>query len=142
MENIIEELVHKLLPIPNAANPHILGPFLYHMYAYEYLLTDEEETQWTSHQFMRKLQTTDSDPEIGHEGSKEEDMADFSNEKRTLTKKRKLMLENRSARTKSATKLVGGGTSTFTEEDNPVDAIIRDLEGVRSRMTEYKLQMR
>ena len=91
---------------------------------------------------MRKLQTTNSDPEIGHEGSKEEDMADFSNEKRTLTKKRKLMLENRPARTMSATKLVGGGTSTFTEEDNPVDAIIRDLEGVRFRMTEYKLQMR
>ena len=78
----------------------------------------------------------------GHEESKEEDMAEFSNEERTVTRKRKLTLENRPTRTRSATKSVGGGPSTFTEEDNPVDAIIRDLEGVRSRMTEYKLQMR
>ena len=69
-------------------------------------------------------------------------MAEFSNEERTVTRKRKLTLENRPTRTRSATKSVGGGPSTFTEEDNPVDAIIRDLEGVRSRMTEYKLQVR
>ena len=40
---------------------------------------------------MRELQTTDSDPEMGQEGSKEEDVAEFSNEERTVTKKRKLM---------------------------------------------------
>jgi hypothetical protein len=44
-------------------------------------------------------------------------------------------------RTKSATKPRGGGTSTFTLEDSPVDSIIRDLEGVRSRIAEYELQM-
>ena len=91
---------------------------------------------------MRELQTTDSEPEMGHESSKEEDMVEFSNEERTVTKKRKIMLENRPTRTMSATKPVGGGTSTFTLEDNPVDAIIRDLEGIRYRMTEYKLQIR
>ena len=65
----------------------------------------------------------------------------FSNEERTVTKKRKVMLKDRPTRTRSATKPVGGGASIFTEEDNPVDAIIRDLEGIRSRMMEYKLQM-
>ena len=79
---------------------------------------------------------------MGHESSKKEDMAEFSNDERTVTKKRKLMLGNRPTRTKSAIQSVRGGTSIFTEEDNPVDAIIRDLEGVRSRMTEYKLQVR
>ena len=79
---------------------------------------------------------------MGHESSKEEDMVEFSNEERTVTKKRKIMLENRPTRTMSATKPVGGGTSTFILEDNPVDAIIRDLERIRYRMTEYKLQIR
>ena len=79
---------------------------------------------------------------MGHEGLKEEDMVEFSNEERTVTMKRKLMLEIRPTRTRSATKPVGGGTSTFTLEDNPVNAIIRDLEGVRSRMEECELQMR
>ena len=69
-------------------------------------------------------------------------MVEFSNEERTVTKKWILMLENRPTRTRSATKPVKGGTSTFTLEDNPVDVIIRDLEGVRSRMAEFELQMR
>jgi hypothetical protein len=51
------------------------------------------------------------------------------------------MLENRATRTRSATKPVGGGTFTFPLEDNPVDSIIRDLEGVRSRIAEYELQI-
>ena len=140
--SIIGELVHKLATNTKRGLPSYIGPFLYHLYAHGNLLTDEEETQWTSHQFMRELQTTDSEPEMGHEGSKEEDMAEFSNEERTVTRKRKLTLENRPTRTRSATKPIGGGPSTFTEEDNPVDAIIRDLEGVRLRMTEYKLQVR
>jgi hypothetical protein len=93
-------------------------------------------------QFMRELQTTDSEPEMGHEGSKEEDVVKLSNKERPATKKRKLMLGNRATRTKSATKPVGGGTSTFTLEDNLVDVIIRDLEGVQSRIAEYELQMR
>ena len=69
-------------------------------------------------------------------------MVEFSNEERTVIKKRKFILGNRQPRTMFSTKPVGGGTSTFTEEDNLVDAIIRDLEGLRSRMTEYKLQIR
>ena len=68
---------------------------------------------------------------MGHEGSEEENMLELSNKERPVTKERKLMLENRA---KSATMSVGGGTSTFTLEDNPVNVIIRDLEGVRSRM--------
>jgi hypothetical protein len=52
------------------------------------------------------------------------------------------MLGNRATRIRSATKPVGGGTSTFILEDNPVDTIIRDLEGVRSWMAEYEVQMR
>ena len=44
---------------------------------------------------MRELKTTDSELEMGHEGSKDEDMAGFSNEERTVTKKRKLMFGNR-----------------------------------------------
>ena len=91
---------------------------------------------------MLELQTTDSELEMGREDSKENDMMEFSNEKRIVIKKQKLLLENRSTRTKSATKPVGGGTSTFTLEDNPVDVIIRDLEGVRFWMTEYKLRIR
>jgi hypothetical protein len=79
---------------------------------------------------------------MGYKGLKEEDVVELSNEERPATKKRKLMLENRATRTKSTTKPVGGGTSIFTLEDNPVDAIIRDLEGVRSRIAKYELQMR
>ena len=73
--------------------------------------------------------------------SKEEDVVELSNEERPVFKKHKLMLKNRATRTRSATKPVGGGTSTFTLEDNPVDSIIRDLEGVQSRIAEYVLQM-
>jgi hypothetical protein len=141
-ESIIGELVHKLATNTKRGQPSYIGSFLFHLYAHGNLLTDEEETQWTSHQFMRELQTTDSEPEMGHEGSKEEDVVGLSNEERSATKKRKLMLGNRETRTRSATKPLGGGTSTFTLEDNPVDAIIRDLEGVRSRIAEYELQMR
>ena len=77
---------------------------------------------------MRKLQTTNSAPEMGHEGSKKEDVVEFSNEERPVTKKRKLMLGIHATRTRSATKPVGGETFTFPFEDNPVDFIIRDLE--------------
>ena len=90
---------------------------------------------------MRELQTIDSELEMGQDYSKEEDVADFNNEERSMSKKRKLMLRNLATRTMSATKPGGGGTSTFTLEDNPVDSIIRDLEGVRSRIAEYELQM-
>ena len=47
-------------------------------------------------------------------------------------------------------KLIGGilrcglglpPTSTFPLEDNPVDSIIRDLEGVRYRIAEYDPQI-
>ena len=58
---------------------------------------------------------------MSHEGSTKENMVEFSNEERTVTKERKLILANRPTRTKSATKRVGGGTSTFILEDNPVD---------------------
>jgi hypothetical protein len=90
---------------------------------------------------MREFQTTDSEPEMGHEYSKEEDVVEFKNEERPVSKKRKLILGNLATRTRSTTKPGGGGTSTFTLEDNPVDFIIRDLEGVRSRIAEYELQM-
>ena len=79
--------------------------------------------------------------EIGHECSKEEDVVKLSNEERPVSEKLKLMWENRATRTRSATKPVGGGTSTFNLENNPVDSIIRDLEGIRSRIAEYELQM-
>jgi hypothetical protein len=77
---------------------------------------------------------------MGHEGPKEEDVVKLSSGERPVTKKRKIILENRATRTKSATKPVGDGTSTL--EDNPVDVIICDLKGVRSRIAEYELQMR
>ena len=140
--SIIGELVHKLATNTKLGQPSYIGHFLFHLYGHENLLTDEEETQWTLHQYMRKLQTTDSQPEMGYEGLKEEDLVEFSNEERTVTKKRKLMLENQPTRTRSATKSVGGGTSTVTLQDNPVDTFIRDLEGVGSRMAEYELQMK
>jgi len=135
-KNIIGKLVYKLATNTKRVQPSHIGHFLFHLHVHGNLLTDEEETQWTSHQFMRELQTTDSEPEMGHEGSKEEDVVELSNEEWPATKKWKLILENRAMRTRSATKPVGGGTSTFTLEDNPVDAIIRDLEGVRSRIEE------
>ena len=78
---------------------------------------------------------------MGHECSKEEDVVKLSNEERPVSEKLKLMWENRATRTRSATKPVGGGTSTFNLENNPVDSIICDLEGIRSRIAEYELQM-
>jgi hypothetical protein len=66
---------------------------------------------------------------------------EFSNKERPVSKKRKLILENLATWTMSATKPRGGRTSTFTLEDNPVDSIIRDLEGVRFRIAGYELQM-
>jgi hypothetical protein len=140
--SIIGELVHKLATNTKRGHPSYIGHFLFHLYTRGNLFTDKDETQWTSHRFLRELQTTDSQPEMGYEGSKEEDVMELSNEEQTATKKRKLMLGNRATRTKSATKPVRGGTSTFTLEDNPVDVIIRDLDGVRSRIAEYELQMR
>jgi hypothetical protein len=79
---------------------------------------------------------------MGQDDSKEEDVVELSNEERPVLKKRKLIGGNRGTRTRSATKAGGGGTSTFTLEDNPVDSIIRDLKGVRSRIAEYELHMR
>jgi hypothetical protein len=58
-----------------------------------------------------------------------------------VSKKRKLIGKNLATRTKSVTKPGGGGTSIFILEDNLVDSIICDLEGVRSRITEYKPHM-
>jgi hypothetical protein len=84
----------------------------------------------------------DSELEISQEYSKEEDVAEFSNKKWPVSKKKKPMLGNLVTRNRSATKSGGGGTSTFTLEDNPVDSIIRDLEGVRSQIAEYEQQMR
>jgi hypothetical protein len=101
--SIIEELVHKLATNTKRGQPSYIGYFLFHLYAHGNLLTNEEEIQWISHQFMRELQTTDSEPEMGHEGSKEEDVMKLSNEERPATKKRKLMLGNRATRTRSAT---------------------------------------
>jgi hypothetical protein len=80
--SIIGELVHKLATNTKRGQPSYIGFFLFHLYAHENLLTDEEETQWTSHQFMRELQTTDSEPEMGHEGSKEKIVVELSNEER------------------------------------------------------------
>ena len=73
---------------------------------------------------MRELQTTNSEP--GHKYSKEDDVVKLSNEERHVSKKRKLMLENRATPTCSATKPVGGRFSTFILEDNTVNSIIRD----------------
>ena len=79
--------------------------------------------------------------ELGMEDSKEEDLVELSNDERPVSKKSKLIWGNRMTRTRYATKVGGGGTSTFTLEDNPVDSVIRDLEGVWSRIAEYELQM-
>ena len=93
-ETIIGELVHKLAANTKHGQPSYIGSFLFHLYAHGNLLTDGEKIQWTLHQFMRELQTTDSEPELGHEGSKEEDVVELSNEERPTTKKRTLMLRN------------------------------------------------
>ena len=106
--SIIRELVHKLATNTKRDQSSYIGPFLFHLYAHENLFTDEEETQRTSYQFMQELQTTDSEPEMGHYGSKEEDVVELSNEEWSVTKKRKLMLGNCATRTRSATKPVGG----------------------------------
>ena len=91
---IIGELMHKLATNTKRDQPSYIEHFLFYIYAHGNLFTDEEETQWTSHQFMRKLQTTDPESEMGHEGSKKEDVVKLSNEERYATKKRKLMLGN------------------------------------------------
>ena len=51
--SIIGELVHKLATNTKRDHPSYIGHFLYHLYAHGNLFTDEEETMWTSHQFMR-----------------------------------------------------------------------------------------
>jgi hypothetical protein len=51
--SIIGELVHKLATNTKRGQPSYIGPFLFQLYAHENLLTNEEVTQWTSHQFMR-----------------------------------------------------------------------------------------
>jgi hypothetical protein len=63
--SIIGELVHRLATNTKRGQPSYIGIFLFHLYVHENLLTDEEETQWTGHQIMRELQTTDSEPEMG-----------------------------------------------------------------------------
>ena len=92
--SIIGELVHRLATNTKREQSSYIGHFFFHLYAHENLLTDEEEIQWTGHQIIRELQTTDSEPEMGQEYSKGEDAADFSNEERPVSKKRKSMLEN------------------------------------------------
>ena len=139
--SIIGELVHRLATNTKRRQPSYIGHFLFHLYTHKNLLTDEEKIQWTGRQIMRELQTTDSEPEMGQEYSKEEDAADFSNEERPMSKKQKMMLGNLATRTRSVAKPGGGGTSTFTLEDNLLDSIIRDLKGVRFRIAEYELQM-
>jgi hypothetical protein len=139
--NIIGELVHWLAANTERGQPSYIGHFFFHVYAHGNILTDKEEIPWTGHQIMRELQTTDSQPEMGQKYSKEENVAEFSSEKRPVSKKRKLMMENLATRTRSATKPGGGRTFTFTLEDNPMDSIICDLEGVRSRIAEFELQM-
>ena len=66
-------------------------------------------------------------------------MVELSNEERPVSKKRKLEGGNLATRIRSATKAKGERTSPFTLGDNPVDSIIRDLEGVRSRIAEFEL---
>ena len=55
---IIGELVHKLATNTKRDQTSYIGLFLYYLYAHGNLLIDEEETQWTSHQFIRELQIT------------------------------------------------------------------------------------
>ena len=105
------------------------------------MLTDEKETQWTGHQIMIELQTMNSEPIMGQEDSKEENVVELSNEEQPVFKRGKLIKGNPAMRIMSATKARGRGTSTFTLEDNPMDSIIRDLMGMRSRIAEYELQM-
>ena len=62
--SIIGKLVHKLATNTKRGQPSYIGPFVFDLYAHENLLTDKEETQWTSHQ-------SHSEPEMDHEGSKE-----------------------------------------------------------------------
>ena len=76
--SIIGELVHRLATNTKRGQPSYIGLFLFHLYAHENLLTDEDETQWIGHQIMRELQTSDSEPEMDHEYSKEEDAVDLA----------------------------------------------------------------
>lgn len=63
---------------------------------------------------MRELQTTNLEPMMGHEDSKEEGVVDLNHDERPVSKKKKLIGGNVATRTRSATKADGGGTSTFT----------------------------
>jgi hypothetical protein len=47
--SIIGELVHKLATNTKRGQPSYIGPFLFYLYAHGNLLTNEEETQWTSY---------------------------------------------------------------------------------------------
>ena len=76
----------------------------------------------------------DSEQEISQEDSKEEDAVELSDEEWPVYKRRKVIKKNPTIRTKFAVKAAGGRTSTFILEDNLLDSIIYDLEGVRSRI--------
>ena len=69
--SIIRELVHRLAANTKRGQPSYIGHFLFHLYVYGNMLTDEEATQWTWQQIMRMLQTTDSVLKIGQEFLKE-----------------------------------------------------------------------
>lgn len=139
--SIIGEVVHKLATATKRGQPSYIGPFLYHLYEHGNLLTEEETVQWAGHQIMRELQTTDSEPDLGPDESKEEEVIEVSTEEQPAAKKRKTTEGTPATRTRSATRVVEAGTDSQPRGEVSLDAIIRDLEGVRDRWRANEVQL-
>ena len=67
--------------------PSYISHFLFYLYKHGNLFIDKDETQQKGHQIMRELQTTDSEPKMGQEYFKEEEVVKFSNDERSIIKK-------------------------------------------------------
>jgi hypothetical protein len=137
--HLVGDQVHKLASITKRGLPTYIGPFLFHLYDQQNLLTVEEETQWTSHQILRELQTADSESEDGQEDSKEEEAVEISDEELPISRKRKLMEETPPVRTRAAARAAAGEASTARA--HPLDSIIQGLIEVRNLNPNQELQL-
>ena len=138
---ILRDLVQRLVLAARRGQPTYVGPFLFHLYHHGSTLTREEEALWEAHQFMVELQTTDSEPDEPQEDAK---TVTVSDEERTVRKRRRSSPVEVSppVRTFITPRSVSAGPFGTGKTSNPLEHIIRDLEGVQSQITDYEELLR
>ena len=134
---MIAELVQRMVGSVRRGHPTYIGPFLFHLYQYHKVLTQEEKTMWETHSAMAELEATDSEPEAPTDD--EEDQNDTSDEEEKPSKKKSRMREpevkgSPATRTRSAIKAVVDRPARMQLRDTSLDSIIRDLEEVRVKV--------